>query len=149
MKIVLEAIAQAVQPFGDFLSWVARQILRADVDFNAGNDAGVEEDFYKGCSVFLVLTDRLVVEDRAIDAISQTARGQDQFPIGAPRLDGLGNPRPGETPVAGGIALVHREQSLVAGDQRPRGLHQRLRIHLAIPHLQSRISGKSWPCLSI
>jgi hypothetical protein len=149
LKIVLEAIAQAIQPFCDFLSRMTRKRLRADIDLDTGNNAGVEKDFYKGRSVTFVLTNRLVVENRAVDAIAQTARGQDQLPIGASRFEGLRNPRTREAAVAGRIALVHREEPLVAGDQRPCDLHERLRIHLATPHLQLRISGKSWPCLSM
>src|ERR1039457_5564605 len=39
--------------------------------------------------------------------------------------------------------------SLVAGDQRPRGVYRLLRIHLGLLHIQFRISGMSSPFLSM
>ena len=124
-------------------------VLGAGVDFDAGNDSRIGEDFDKGSAIFLLLADRLVVEDRATDALTETGRGHNQLPIGAPGLLGLGNPQPGKSFVAGWIAFIHRQQALVAGDQRPRGVYQLLRIHLGLLHFQFRISGMSWPCLSM
>ena len=46
-------------------------------------------------------------------------------------------------------AFIHREQALVASDQRPRGACQLLYSHLGLPHFQSRISGMSTPCSSM
>ena len=68
LEILLQAITQPVQTFGDLLSGMTRQILCADVDLDAGNDARIGEDLDKGRAVFLPLADRLVVEDRATDA---------------------------------------------------------------------------------
>jgi len=62
---------------------------------------------------------------------------------------GLANPQPGKSFVAGWITFIHRQQAFVAGDQRPRGVYKLLRIHLGLLHFQFRISGMSWPCLSM
>jgi hypothetical protein len=48
---------------------------------------------------------------------------------------------------ASAIALIHHQQ--VFGDQRPRAVYKRLRIHVGLAHFQFRISGRSWPCLSM
>ena len=124
-------------------------VLGTDVNFDAGNDSRIDEDFDKGSAIFLLLADRLVVEDRAADALTEAGRGHDQLAIGAPGLLGLGNPQLGESFVAGWSAFIHRQQALVAGDQRPRGVYKLLRIHLGLPHFQFRISGMSAPCSSM
>ena len=124
-------------------------VLCAGVHFDAGNDSRIGDDFNKGSAIFLLLADRLVVEDRATDALTETGRGHNQLPIGAPGLLGLGNSQLGKSFVAGWIAFIHRQQALVVGDQRPRGVYQLLRIHLGLLHFQLRISGMSWPCLSM
>ena len=128
---------------------MTRHVLGTDVDLDAGNDPRIDEDFDKGSAIFLLLADRLVVEDRPTDALTESGRGHNQLAIGAPGLLGLGNPQLGKSFVAGGITFIHRQQALVASDQRLRGVYKLLRIHLDLPHFQFRISGKSWPCLSM
>ena len=88
-------------------------------------------------------------EDRATNALNETGGGHNQLPIDTPRLLGLGNPQPGESFVAGWITFIHRQQALVAGDQRPRGVYERVFIHLGLLHFQFRISGMSSPYLSM
>ncbi len=149
LRVFSQAIAQSVQTFGYFLSGMTCHVLGTGVDFDAGKDARIEDGFDKGSAIFLLLADRLVVEDRAANAVTQTGRGHNQLPIGAPGLLGLGNPQPGKSLVTGWIALIHRQQALVAGDQRPRGVYELLRIHLGLPHFQLRISGMSSPCWSM
>jgi len=51
----------------------------------------------------------------------EPGRSHDQGQVGTPGLLSLGDPRTGEALVASRIALVHRQQSLVAGHQRPCG----------------------------
>ena len=99
------------------------------INFDAGNDSRVGDDFKKGSAVLLLLADRLVVEDHAADALAETRRGHDQLPIGAPGFLGLGNPQFGKSFVAGWIAFIHRQQALVVGDHASRGVHECLRIH--------------------
>ena len=132
-----------------FSPGMAGQRLGADVDLDAGDDAGLGQDLDEGRAVVRLLADRLVVEDHAADAVAEPGRGDEQFAIGAPRLLGLRNPRGGEALVAGGVALVHREQALAAGDQLARGLDELLRVHVEAPHFQFRISGRSSPCSSM
>ena len=86
------------------------------------------------------------VEDGATDGRTEIGRGHDQLPIGAPGFLGLGNPQLGKSLVAGGIAFIHCQQTLVAGDRRTRGVYKLLCIHLGLPHFQFRISGMSTPC---
>jgi len=87
------------------------------------------------------MADRLIVEDRATNALTEPGRGYNQFPIGTPCFLGLGNPQPSKSFVAGGITFIHRQQALVAGDQRPRGVYQLLCIHFGLPHFQFRVIG--------
>ena len=92
LRILGQPFSQAIQTFGYFLSGMTCQILRTGVDFDAGNDPGIGEDLNKRSAVVLLLADRLVVEDRATDALAQAGRGHDQLPVGAPSLHGFGNP---------------------------------------------------------
>ena len=69
-----------------------------------------------------------------------------QLPVGAPALGLLRDSRAGDPPVAGWDALVHRQNSRVAGEELLSGVEQRLRHHLVWSHFQLRISGRSWPC---
>ena len=136
LKIFLETVAQAVQTFGYFLSGMTGHGLRPGIYLNAGNDPRSGDGFNKGSAIFLPLPDRLVEEDRAANALTETGRGHDQLPIGPPRLLGLGNPQPGKSFVAGRIAFIHRQQALVAGDQHPRGVYKFLRIHVGLSRFQ-------------
>jgi hypothetical protein len=95
---------------------VTRHVLSASIDFYAGDDSRVGDDPDKGSAIRLPLADRLVVEDRAADAFTETGRGYDQLAIGTPGFFGLGNPQSGKSSVAGRSALIHRQQALVIGD---------------------------------
>ena len=86
---------------------------------------------------------RLVIKDRAADAVAQARRGDDQLSIGPASLHGLRNAELGKTLVAGRIALIHRQEALVAGDQSLGGVVELLGVHFASPHFQLRISGMS------
>src|SRR5579863_9904884 len=72
-----------------------------------------------------------------------------QLPIGAPGILGLGNPQPGKSFLGSWITFIHFQQAFVAGDQCPRGAYKLLRVHLGLLHFQFRISGMSWPYLSM
>src|ERR1700674_395157 len=78
------------------------------------------------------------------NTLAETGGRHNQLPIGAPGLLSLRNPQLGKSLVAGWITLIHRQQALVAGHCRPRGVYKLLRIHLGLPHFQFRISGMSW-----
>ena len=81
------------------------------------------EDFGERRAVFLLLADGFVVKNRAADALAETGRGHNQFPIRAPGLRGLRNAQLGESFVAGGIAFIHRQQTFVVGDQFAGGIN--------------------------
>jgi hypothetical protein len=112
------------------------QVLCAGIHFDAGNDPRIGDGFNKGSAIFLPLADRLIEEDCAANALTETGRGHDQLPIGSPRLLGLGNPQSGKSFVAGRIAFIHRQQALVPGDQRSRGVYKFLRIHVGLSRFQ-------------
>ena len=117
LEILLEPVAQPVQTFRDFLAGMSGQILGSSIDFDARNDACVGEDFEERRAVFLLLTDRFVIEDYPTDALAEIGRGDNQFPIRAPGLDRLRNAELRESFVAGGIAFIHRQQTFVVGKQ--------------------------------
>ena len=135
LRIFRQTVAQSVQTFGDFLSGMTGHVLSASIQLDARNDPRIGEDFEEGSAIFFLLADRLVVEDRATNALTETGRGHNQFPIGAPERFGLRNPQRGKSFVAGGGTFIHRQQPLVASDQRLRGVDQRLRIHLGLTPL--------------
>ncbi|MPN60026.1 hypothetical protein SDC9_207749 [bioreactor metagenome] len=70
---------------------MAGHILRADVNFDARDNPGIDQDFYERSAVILALADRLVVKYRAIDGLRKTGRGYDQLTVGTPGLFGLRN----------------------------------------------------------
>ena len=84
-----QAFAQPVETFGDFLAGMTRHRLGTGIDFDAGDDPRIGEDFDKRRAVMRLLADRLVEEDRAADALAQAGRRHDHFAVGAPRLHGL------------------------------------------------------------
>lgn len=74
MNICLEAVAQSVQAFGPFLSGKPGHLLRALIDFNAGNNPFMGEDVTTRRAIAFLLTDRLVIQDRTADALTETRR---------------------------------------------------------------------------
>ena len=128
---------------------MTRHVLRPGIDLDAGNDPGIGDGLDKRGAVLLLLADRLVVEDRATNGLTEAGRSHNQLPIGTPGLHGPGNPQLRESLVAGWSTFIHRQQALVIGDHRPRGVHKLLSLHLELLHFQFRISGKSWPYWSM
>src|ERR1017187_807438 len=66
-NIFSKSVAQSIQPFGHFFTGMRCQLLGTGIHFDSRNDSRVDEDLNEGRSVALLLTDRLVVEDRAAD----------------------------------------------------------------------------------
>jgi len=95
---------------------LARQVLRPDIDLDPRYNTGVAEDVDKWPAVLGLLADRLVVEDGSADALAKPGRGDEEFALGSPRRFRLRDAEPGEAPVAGGRAFVHRQQAFVASD---------------------------------
>ena len=104
--------------------------LGAGVNFDAGNNPCIRQDLDKGSAIFFLLADRLVVENCATNALTKSGRGYDHFAIGAPGFHRLRNTQLRKTLVAGGIAFIHSEQSLVIGYKCPRRIVECLCIHL-------------------
>ena len=90
LEILLQTDAQSVKTFSYFLSGVAGQILGTGVHFYAGNDAGIDDDPYKGNAIALSFADRLVVEDETANALAETRCRDDQLAVGAACLLRLG-----------------------------------------------------------
>ncbi|MFZ2172677.1 MAG: hypothetical protein WAW17_01315 [Rhodococcus sp. (in: high G+C Gram-positive bacteria)] len=107
----------SAQAFGDLFSGVTGHRCRAEVDLDARGDPGFAQHAQEWHPVGGVLPDRLVADDDAADAVPEPRGGDDQFPVGAAGLLGLGNPEPGEAPVAGGDRYVDRQRTLVVGHQ--------------------------------
>jgi hypothetical protein len=61
----------------------------------------------------------------------------------------LVNPQLGKSFVAGWVTFIYRQQALVAGNLRFRGLCKLSPIHMGSLHFQFRISGMSWPRISM
>ena len=102
---------------------MACHFLCTGINFDAGSDSRIDDGLNEWSAILLLLADRLIVEDRATDALAETGRGHNHLPVSAPGLRGLGNPKCGKSSVAGGIAFVYRQQPLVAGDQRLGGIY--------------------------
>ena len=97
-------------------------------------------------AIFLLLADGFVVEDHTANALTETRRGDDQFSIRAPGLHRLWDVELCETFVAGWITFIHRKQTFIPSYERFRCIYKLFDIHF---HFQFRISGMSWPCLSM
>ena len=99
------------------------QVLGSGIYFDAGNNSRIGEDFKKRGAVFFLLSDGLVVKNRATDALAETGRGHNQFPICAPGLHRLWNVELCESFVTGRIAFIHRQQTFVVGNKFARNIY--------------------------
>jgi hypothetical protein len=77
LEILLETVAQSVEPVGDLLARMSREIPGVSIDLDAGHDARLAEDFHEGDAVRSALPDGLVIENHAADAFPQTSRRDD------------------------------------------------------------------------
>ena len=130
LKIFLEPITQSIEAFCDLFTWMGGQFPGACVHFDAGNDTRINENFDKGCSVGLLLTNGFVVEDCAADELPQPWRGHNQFAIGASSFNSQRNSKCSEALVARRITLVHRQQALAVNKKSLHCVLQLLCIHL-------------------
>jgi hypothetical protein len=125
------------------------QIFRALVNLDPGNDSRLNQDFDEGDAIARLLTDRLVVEDRAANALAEPGSGHDQLSISPPSLNGLRNPQLSKTLVTRWVALVHREQALVARDKGLRCLFKLLHIHSSALHCSNHLGVIASPVLIV
>ena len=116
-----EALAQAVEPFGDGLAGGERERLCPGVDLDTGDDPLVFEHLHQLRAVGGRLTDRLVEQDDAADVVARARRGEQHLAVvatvGLVRLD----PDGVEPLLDRAAALVGGKDSLAGRDERARG----------------------------
>src|SRR3984893_4453606 len=93
----------------------------AGINFDTGYDSRLGNGLNEGSAIFFLLTDGLVIEDYATNALTETGGSHYQLPIGAPGLLDPRNPQLCKSFIARRITLIHRQQALVASHQRHRG----------------------------
>jgi hypothetical protein len=69
-----------------------------------------------------LLADGLVKQNRAANGLPKSGRCDEHLSVRLACLRSLRNAHCGEPLVAGGITFIHRQQALVVGDQRLRGI---------------------------
>ena len=128
--VLLEPLAQPVQPLGDRLGPVGqRERLRAQVDLDSGYDAAPLEQLRERGPVRRALPDGLVVEDDAADVLLDAFRAEEEVAVGATVLLG-GLDSDGVEPLLDRArALVGGEDALALGHDRAGG-----RVHVVLAH---------------
>ena len=129
--VLLEPLAQAVEPFGDRLAGSARERLRAGVDLDPGDDSPPGEEIGEPRPVRRRLAQRLVEEDDAADELLQVGRREEHVAVRAPVLLGRFEPDRVEALLDRAGALVGREDAAVVGDELPGGCVQ-VSSHLVV-----------------
>jgi DNA-binding beta-propeller fold protein YncE len=128
-----EAFAEGVEAGSEFLAGVGGHGFGAGVDFDSGNDALLFEGFGEGGATSSLLADGFIHEDGAVKAVAQAAGGDDHVAIGAAGFFILRDTGGGKAPVGGGGALVHSEQTFVAGHHRPGCFGEFVYVHERAP----------------
>jgi hypothetical protein len=129
LHILPEPFAEAVEALRELFVRVRGHRFGSGIDLDTRDDTDLLERFGKGHPAPCLLTDRLVDEDRAVEAISQTCGGNDHVAVGAAGLFGLRDSCCGEPFVGSRRALIHGEKPLVACHQSIGGFAQLLHIH--------------------
>jgi len=127
-----QALAQTIESLGDVLAGKARERLGAGIDLDSRDDAGVLQRHGERQTCIRLLANRLVVQDRAADALAEPRRRHDHVAVGAARLGALGDAERREAPVARSGALVHREQAAIALHQGACGVGEGLCVHIRL-----------------
>ncbi len=91
LGVFSQAVAQSVQPFGDFLSRMTGQVFRTAIDFDARNDTRIGKGIRERIAIFHPLANGFVVEDRATNRLTETWSRHDQFAVRAPHFLRLRN----------------------------------------------------------
>src|SRR5207249_4266215 len=76
LSIFGQSLTQSVETLGNFLAGKIRHRLGAFVDFDAGNDSLLLEDFDKSATVASLLPNRFVKENHAADKFARAGRGK-------------------------------------------------------------------------
>jgi hypothetical protein len=120
--VLLEPLAQPVEPLRDRLALGGGERLRAGVDLDARDDALRGEQLRERCPVVGRLADRLVVEDHAADVLLDARRREEEIAVGAAVLLGRLDVDCVEALLDRAGALVGGEDPFPLGDERGRGL---------------------------
>src|SRR6185437_14061397 len=125
-----EPLAQAVEPLGDGLAGEARQRLRAEVDFDARDDAVLRQVLRERSAIARLLPDRLVVEDHTADRLFRARGGEEQLAVTAAVLLGGVQPDGVEALLDGAAALVRGQNPLALGNHRLGDAGKLIAVHL-------------------
>src|SRR5687767_5346571 len=130
LAVLRQPLPEAVETLRDLLARSVREVLRAGVDLDAGDDALLGELRRERRPVGRRLADRLVVEDDARDVVGGAVRREQEIAVAAPRLlrrldaDGV------EALLDGPARFVGGEDALPRGDECFGGAFQLVR-HVA------------------
>src|SRR6266571_6664879 len=142
LVVLLEPLAQSVQPLGDRLALGEREWLRALVDLDPRDDPAALQHLRERRAVGRALADRLVEEDHAADVLLGAFGGEEQLAVGAPVVLGGLDPERVEALLDRAVALVRGEDPLALGDERLRGFVEfcshRLPLRLLLLIIASR-----------
>ncbi len=114
--VLLEPLAQAIQPFGDHFTRAAGQRMGALVDLDPGDDAVCGHHLGERHAVAGGLAQGLVVQDGAGDVLTQHRRGQQHLAVGATVLLGVLDTHAGKALGDGAGRLVDGDDALARGD---------------------------------
>src|SRR3954469_20136205 len=124
LAVVLEPLAQPVEPLGHRLALGMRKRFRALVDLDSRDDALRGKQLRERRPVVGLLADRLVVEDDAADVLLGARRREEEVPVGATVLLGRLDTDRVEALLDGAGDLVGGEDPLPLGDEGCGGLVQ-------------------------
>ena len=141
LVVLLEALAEAVEAFGDGFALGSGKRLRALVDLDPRDDPAALEQLRERRPVRGALADRLVEQDHAADEFFDAFGREEQVAVTAPVLLGGFDADRVESLLDRAVALVRRQDSLAGRDERLRDLLQRLCLghgrHLGPPLVAS------------
>lgn len=130
LVVLLQALAQAVQAFGDQLARAAGQRVRTLVHLDARNHAVVGHVLGERHAVPGRLADGFVVQDGAGNVLVELRRGQQQLAVGTTVLLGVLDTDAGETLGDGSGGFVDRDDALARGDHGLGGFGQLFDAHV-------------------
>ena len=83
LDVLLAALGEAVEAFGDGFARAQRHRLGARIDLDAGEDAVAIQKLHERRAVEALLAERLVVEDHAGDVVAELGRVEQHVAVGA------------------------------------------------------------------
>src|SRR5581483_2055583 len=125
VKVFLEAIAQAIEAFGDLFAREIGHGFGALVHLDAGDDALAAEQFDERHAAGGALADGFIEENHAADERAEAGRGEEQFAVGAAIVLGGGDIDGLETLLDGAEAFI--------GGEAAGGFFEVMRRHNGLP----------------